>query len=61
MERRDPVNCYQVHIDTLQFGEKWVKGCVSSKNENKVVGLVGEVFTDCRYHLERSKGHDQGN
>lgn len=44
MERRDPVNCYQVHIDALQFGEKWIKGCVSSKNGNKVVGLVGGVF-----------------
>lgn len=40
MERRDPVNCHEVHIDTLQFGEKRVKGCISNSNESNVVGHV---------------------
>lgn len=40
MEGRNPVNCHEVHIDTLKFGEKWVNGCISNSNESSVVGHV---------------------
>ena len=60
MQRRHAVNRYQVHVDTLRFGEKWVTGCISATDECKNVGPVCEGFSAGRLPLREEAGPGPG-
>lgn len=43
MERGDQVDCYKIHIDALQFGEKKVKCCICHDKSSNAVQQVSVV------------------
>jgi hypothetical protein len=44
MERGDPVYCYKIDVDALQFGEKKVKCCICPIMANQAMLLNRFLF-----------------